>query len=78
MSVMKSCGCDKSFRRVLIRHGNYGAFERPKYGRHYSDYSEVICLNCGWRWRSKARWVEDCPDITPDESEKMGHGRRRL
>lgn len=78
MSVMKTCDCDKSHRRVLIRNANYSYFERPRGGRHYSDYSEIICLNCGKCWRSKAEWVKTCPDITPEESEKMGHGRHRL
>ncbi len=32
-----------------------------------SDYSEVRCLTCGARWRTKAAWVDTCRDATEEQ-----------
>jgi len=47
---------------VTVRNGNYSAFESPKNGFHYSDYSSVKCTKCGMIWRTKANYVVDLPD----------------
>ncbi len=45
--------------RVAVRYGNYSAFN----GYHFtpSDYSELVCLNCLMRWRTKADYVAMLP-----------------
>lgn len=45
---------------VRTRWGNYSAFN----GYHFtpSDYSAVYCGACGTPWRTKAAYVDDCPD----------------
>lgn len=64
---MKGEGCicknkDKKNWRVRVRNGNYSAFESPKCGFHYSEYSTIECIACGHIWRTKARYVNDLPD----------------
>jgi hypothetical protein len=58
----------KAFWRVVQRNGNASAFN----GYHWtlSDYSGVRCTHpdCGRFWRTKANYVRDLPDITPEES----------
>lgn len=45
--------------KVSVRMGNFSAFS----GYHFtpSDYSEVVCGDCGTRWRTKARYVDRLP-----------------
>jgi hypothetical protein len=45
---------------VTMRNFNMSAFN----GYHHtsSDYSELVCLECGRRWRTKARYVRHLPD----------------
>jgi len=38
---------------------NYSAFNG--YHRTYSDYSEIRCLTCPARWRTKAAYVDSLP-----------------
>jgi hypothetical protein len=49
-------------RRLAVqqRHQNRSAFN----GYHvtWSRYSEVVCLDCGCRWRTTAAYVDDLPD----------------
>jgi len=71
MSVTKTCLCDRSNYRVEHRNHNHSYFETPKGLAHYSDYSGIRCLACGWRFRTKARWVLSCPDITEDEWDRL-------
>lgn len=71
MSNMKTCNCDPKFRRVQIRNGNYSAFESPKYQFHPSDYSLIRCMKCGWVFRSNAKWVEQCKDISDEEMKQL-------
>ena len=73
MSEMKTCDCGRENYRVLHRNHNHSYFEYPQGGEHYSDYSGIICLKCGWHFRSKAKWVEGCPDISSSELKKMGY-----
>jgi hypothetical protein len=74
LSNMKSCNCDPTFRRVQIRNGNYSDFESPKGQFHYSDYSLIRCLACGWCWRTNAKWVKNTADITEEElNERLKH-----
>lgn len=42
---------------VLTLRANYSAFNG--YRRTPSDYSEVRCLECGRRWRTKAAYVDN-------------------
>jgi len=45
---------------VRARKVNYSAFNG--YRHTPSDYSEVICLQCPARWRTKAGYVDELPD----------------
>lgn len=64
MSAGVSCSCVKrlepdfreKFWRVTCYHGNFSAFNGYRFTP--SDYSEVSCLQCGGRWRTKAQYVE--------------------
>ena len=74
MSVMKTCDCDRKNWRVWHRNHNHSYFEYPKGEAHYSDYSGIICLNCNWHFRSKAKWVNETKDINKKEFEKYVKG----
>lgn len=68
MSGGASCGChprDHSYWRVVTRLANYSAFNGYRYVS--SDYSEIICLRCGGRWRTKAKYVESVVNATIEE-----------
>lgn len=60
----------KKFRqqywRVTARCCNHSAFNG--YHRTWSDYSEIVCLKCGSRWRTKAKYVATLREATPEES----------
>ena len=71
MSNMQTCLCDRKYYRVEHRNHNHSYFESPKGAAHYSDYSGIRCMNCGHRFRSKAKWVKSCPDITIEEMQKV-------
>lgn len=47
---------------VTVREANYSAFNG--YRRTPSAYSEVRCMICGRRWRTKAAYVKTLPDAT--------------
>lgn len=74
MSVMKTCTCSRDNYRVSHRNHNHSYFETPKGGAHYSDYSEIVCLACGWRFRTKTKWSARAPDLTQAEDDDL---RRR-
>lgn len=64
------CKCgNRDAWRVLVRRGNYSAFNG--YRRAYSDYSQISCESeeggCGALWRTKAKYA----DVLP-ESERWG------
>lgn len=71
MSVQKQCNCPRSYYRVEHRKHNHSYFEYPKGGEHYSDYSGVSCMRCGWRFRCREKWVDAIPDIRTWELEKI-------
>lgn len=51
--------------RVIDRNCNYSHFN----GRRWtpSDYSALVCMKCGWRWRTKAAYVVEVKDATATE-----------
>ena len=71
MSTMQTCLCDRKHYRVEHRNHNHSYFETPKGNAHYSDYSGIRCLNCGWCFRSKAKWIMSCPDIAEEDYERL-------
>lgn len=50
---------------VVTYHGNYSAFAGYQFTP--SDYSAVLCVTCGARWRTNAAWVERCRPATRAE-----------
>lgn len=66
-SPKAACLCKPRDVVVTVRNGNYSAFN----GYHFtpSDYSEVMCLKCGWRWRTKAQWVHSTPGCLPGQGD---------
>ena len=75
MSNMQTCLCDRKFYRVEHRHHNHSYFEKPQGGAHYSNYSGIRCIKCGWRFRSKAKWVDRCEDLTQEEYDSIPGGQ---
>jgi len=71
MSTMKTCMCERKHYRVEHRNHNHSFFESPKGLSHYSDYSGIRCMRCGWCFRSKAKWVFGCPDLSKQEWGKI-------
>lgn len=51
--------------RVVTRKANYSAFNGYRYTP--SDYSSVRCLECPKRWRTRAAYVDQLPDLDPNE-----------
>jgi len=75
MSVMKTCLCSRDYYRVAHRNHNHSHFEAPKGEEHFTKYSGIVCLRCGWRFRTKAKWVNSTPEVT--EAELQSLDRRR-
>lgn len=71
MSDMKTCDCERSNYRVVHRNHNHSYFEYPKGGQHYSNYSGIVCMRCSRRFRTKAKWVLECPDVGAEEAGKI-------
>lgn len=75
------CRCPRPCWRVHARRCNFSAFNG--YHQTASDYSGLVCTNCGHVWRSKARYVAETPDLSAAErqawlitdSEVMKNGR---
>lgn len=65
------CAAPMSMWRVWHRRCNYSAFNG--YACTPSDYSRMLCLACGWPWRTKAAYVDSTPDATQEEI--VGAGR---
>lgn len=61
MSGGNKCKCNHRKWEVLHYKHNHSAFEQPKYAEHYSEYSTIICKNCGSVWRTKAKYVDKLP-----------------
>lgn len=51
--------------RVVVREANYSAFNGYRYTP--SAYSSIRCLECPRRWRTRAAYVAQLPDLGPDE-----------
>jgi len=52
--------CSDSRIVVSHRRHNHSVF-RGRFGTA-SRYSEVVCTFCGWRWRTRAEYVDHLPD----------------
>lgn len=50
----------KSSWAVVVRHGNYSAFNGYHFTR--SAYSLVRCASCGAHWRTRGAYVAGLPD----------------
>lgn len=68
MSQGYSCKCPQ--KRVPIERRRWGVVQRhcrcsafDGYREMTSDYSAVICLQCGMVWRTKAAFVEALPSV---------------
>lgn len=67
MSGGRRCACGLEHAVVSQRNCNHSAFNG---GRHaFSEYSAIACTQCGWVWRTKARYVERLPDGEPHATE---------
>lgn len=55
--------------RVRVRRANYSAFNGGR--RTPSAYSELVCLDCGARWRTKAAYVDGTSDLTAAEDAEL-------
>jgi len=69
MSGGISCHCEERSKPVKLRNWavldrkcNRSYFEYPKGDCHVSDYSKVICWECGRVWRTKAKYVDELED----------------
>lgn len=51
--------------RVLDRNCNYSKFNGSRYTP--SAYSLLLCMKCGWHWRTKANYVTEVTDATATE-----------
>ena len=71
MAVQKQCKCPRSYYRVEHRRHNHAYFEYPKGGEHYSDYSGIRFMRCGWRFRCREKWVDAIPGKSGPELETI-------
>lgn len=68
-AIGRSAGCGSSWLAVRVRRANYSAFNGYRYTP--SDYSEIVCLDCGRHWRSKAKGVAKLPDLTAEGQKRL-------
>lgn len=61
----KPCTAGPTEWRVAQYRCNHSAFNG--YRKTPSDYSLIQCLRCGYLWRSKAKYTNGMPMITPQE-----------
>lgn len=61
MGSPAKCSCKPLKVVVTVRRANYSAFSGYHHTR--SDYSEVRCVQCASRWRTKAAYVDRSPDF---------------
>ena len=68
--------CKGNNAAVIDRMCNYSAFN----GYHCtaSDYSGVVCTDCGWPWRTKAKYVHNLKDSTYQEVDAAIKARAAL
>lgn len=77
MKSLFCCQCEtpvaekRSRWRVIDRRCNYSAFNGYRWTP--SDYSCLVCLECGHVWRTKAAYVYSLNDVTKDE---LAYSRR--
>jgi len=64
MSGGYACHCRPRQVMVTDDHCNHSAFNGYRFAP--SDYSEVVCLICGARWRTKGEYVERSPRAPKD------------
>jgi len=69
----KKHNCSKSHYRVMLRQKNVSYSEHPKGKPHPSKWSTLICLKCRHQWRTKAKYVENIPNLSKDD-EWQGYG----
>lgn len=63
MNLVRECGGNhRADWRVTVYKANYSAFNGGR--RTPSQYSELVCLTCGRRWRTKAAYVESTPRLS--------------
>jgi len=75
MSGHSPCICSGTWKekrknwRIVHRNHNHSYFESPKGDFHYSDYSLVVCIakGCYGCFRSKAKYINNLPDIKEGE-----------
>lgn len=77
-AITAACARDhREHWRVYQRYGNASAFS----GYHWtwSEYSGIVCLSPGCergRWRTKAAYVAEIPDLSDAERARLrGYGR---
>lgn len=82
MSVGFSCKCPERAKPVeqrswvvTIYKWNNGDF--VKAGGEPSDYSELRCLSCFRRGRTKAKYVEKLPHMDWDEAYRIGYENQK-
>lgn len=65
MSQGWACKCKPRNVEVLVRNGNYSAFNGYRFA--WSRYSKVRCRTCGRIWRTKAKYVNQAPDANRED-----------
>lgn len=61
-----SChGRERENVRIVHRNHNHSAFNG--YHRTWSEYTGVVCINCGRSWRTKAAWLWRTPMLKKGE-----------
>jgi len=69
-SVPRCPRCKGGDIRVVHYRCHYSAFNG--YRCTPSDFSRVVCLDCGHQWRTKARWVDHLTQVTDEELDNAG------
>jgi hypothetical protein len=65
MNTSRCPECSHGDLEVQHRQHNHSAFNGYRYTP--SDYSEVRCKTCDWRWRTRAKYVSRLLDVQPEE-----------
>lgn len=67
----RACEAKPSRWRVWYRKSNYSAQNGYRCVAP-SVYSRCVCLSCGASWRTKAAYVDQMQDASPDEIKFAG------
>lgn len=72
MGSSPACTDRKSGHRhvVTARRCNYSAFNG--YHRTPSEYSEVWCVDTRMVWRTKSAYVDQLPNVSPQDERDLG------